>query len=363
MAKKSEKPNVVNMKMFKTARESLKEESSRSILPICPSLDFRLNGGIPEGTFALLRTLPKVGKSVLCMQIAANALKQGRYVVYADLERRLLGSKYFQIKGFDLDDPNFLLLQSEENEPPLSGEKAYKTICDMMKMPKYAGSVYIVDSLSKAVPQAILDDPEINASRRDMTPRLNTDFCKKIGNIVRTSRSILVGIQHFHVNTSGYGDKYEATGGNGLIYETDITFDSRHNPFDWNGKRINVTDEEKGLEGQLINFNLVHNKKGAPYISKENPIKTYIKFGEGIWWAREAFDLLPHTGLMIESGKSRYSIILPDGTEIKTHGIDKTVEAIEENREVLEKVIQDYFIEKHKISYGFKKPQLKEDDE
>jgi hypothetical protein len=88
----------------------------------------------------------------------------------------------------------------------------------------------------------------------------------------------------------------------------------------------------------------VHNKKGAPYISKDNPIKTYIKFGEGVWWGREAFDLLPHTGLMIETGKSRYSIMLPDGTEIKTHGIDKTVEAIEENRVVLEKVIKDYFI-------------------
>lgn len=363
MAKKKEPKVVVDLKLFKTARESLKEELSRATVPVCPSLDFRLGGGIMEGSFVLLRTLPKQGKSVLCMQIAANALAQGRRVIYADLERRLLGSKYYQIRGFDVDNPNFMLLQSNEGEPPLSGEKAYKTIINMMKIPKYAGSVYIIDSLSKAIPQKTLDDEEVSAERRDLTPKLNSDFCKKVGNLIRTTRSILVGIQHFHVNTGGYGEKYVASGGTELIYETDMTFDSRHAPFDWNGEKIDVKDDEVGLEGQLINFNLVHNKKGAPYISKDKPIQTYIKFGEGVWWAREAFDLLPYTGLLSETSKGRYSILLPDGTEIKTHGMDKTIEAIEENREVLEKVIQDYFIEKHKISYDFKKPQVEEDDE
>jgi len=364
MAKKKETGCVVDMKMFRSAEDALKEEYSRSTLPLCPSLDDKMNGGIAEGSFVLLRTLPKIGKTTLCMQAAANALKQGRFVIYCDLERRLLGSKYFQIFGLDVKNKNFLVLQSKENEPILSGEYVYETIIKMMKMPKYRGALYIIDSFSKAIPQAILDDDKIDASRRDMAPKLNTDFCKKAGNLIRTSASIVIGVQHFHVNTSGYGEKYIATGGGELIYETDITFDSKQaHPLDWKGNRPDSKDMEDSMPGQMINFNIPHNKRGAPWLSKTSPIQTYLRFGEGVYWAREAFDLLPKTGIMFETAKNRYSIILPNGTELKGHGLDNTVDLIDENREALEKVIRDYFIEKYKINYDYTPPKVEEEDE
>jgi len=45
------------------------------IIPITPKLDIAMGGGLQEGTFTILTGPPKVGKSSLSLQIAANAQK------------------------------------------------------------------------------------------------------------------------------------------------------------------------------------------------------------------------------------------------------------------------------------------------
>ena len=357
MAKKPKA--LVDEALFQSAEDALKVECvNNCVVPVGPALDAKLGGGIPEGSLVLIRTLAKVGKSTIAMQIAANAIAQGRYVIYADIECRLNGYKYFQIRGFDPKSKKFKILRSLPGQPTLSGNKIYKTIKDMMGLPQYAGAVYIIDSFSKVIPEETLIDSEIKADRRDTTPKLNADFCKKVGNLVRTTRSIVIGIQHFITNTSGYGDPLVPDGGVKLEYECDIVFEARHKPFSWLGERLGKSTD---IPGQLIKFQLPYNKKLAPYVSKDEPIESYIKFGEGIYWAREALDVLPETGLLAIKG-AWYYFILPDGTEIKAQGSEKAVAAIEENREIFEKVIKDYFIEKYKISYEFTPPEIEEEE-
>ena len=359
MAKKKE---LVDSSLFQSATDILTEEKENiSYVPIGPALDSKLGGGIPEGSLVLIRTLAKVGKSTLAMQIVSNALAQGRYVIYADIECRLSGFKYFQIRGFDFYNPKFLILRSKSGEPLLSGDKIYKTIKDMMSLPKYKGALYVIDSFSKVIPEDTLNDTDIKASRRDTTPKLNADFCKKVGNLVRTTNSIVVGIQHFITNTSGYGDPLVPDGGVKLEYESDIVIEARHKPFNWDGERLN-DDDGKELKGQLMKLQVPYNKKLAPYVSKKKPVHCYLKFGEGVWWAREALDILPETGMMAIKG-AWYNFILPDGTEFKANGAEKAVVLIEEHREVFEKVIKDYFIEKYKVSYDFKPPVIEETEE
>jgi len=352
---KAKKP-LIDKNLFQSAASIItKEKASPYVVSVGPSLDAKLGGGIPEGSLVLIRTPPKLGKSMCAMQIATNALAQGRYVIYADVECRLLGEKYFQIKGLDINNPKFLILRSQEGVPVLSGDKIYKTIKDMMGLPKYKGAVYVIDSFSKIIPEDTLNDIDIKGNRRDTTPKLNADFCKKIGNLVRTTRSIVIGIQHFITNTSGYGDPLVPDGGVKLEYECDIVLEARHKPYDWDGSRLNNKDGES-LKGQLIKWQMPYNKKLAPYVSKENPINSYLRFGEGIYWAMEALEVLPETGLLTTKG-AWYYFMLPDGTEIRAQGSDKAVAVIEENLELFQKIIKDYFIEKYSISYDFVPPE------
>lgn len=359
MAKK--KP-IIDPSVFCTAAEALIEERSHSLLPTCPALDAKLGGGIPEGSLVLIRGLSATGKTLLAMQLVANALAQGRYVVYGDIERRLTASKYFAVNGLDINHPKLLILRSKEGEPILSGDRFYKIIKDMMGMPKYAGALYIVDSFSKILPQATLEDEEIKADRRDTTPKLNADFCKKAGNLARTTRSIVFGIQHFITNTSGYGDPLVPDGGVKLEYEADICIECRHKPYDWSGARINLEDKAT-LQGQLMRVSIIKNKLLAPYISKKNPIECYFKFGEGSWWGREALDFLKdELGICYLKG-SWYNIILPDGTELKAQGPEKAVLLVEEHKDLFQKMIKEYFMDKYSINYDFTQPDQEEMDE
>jgi archaellum biogenesis ATPase FlaH len=348
------KKAVVDSEIFCTAQEAIEEEQNSSLVSIGPALDAKLGGGIPEGSLVLIRGLAATGKSLTAMQLVANALKQGRHVIYADVERRLTASKYFKVKGLDIHNPKFMMIRSKVDEPTLSGDKIYKNIMNMMMMPKYKGAVYVVDSFSKVIPHATLIDEEIKGDRRDTTPKLNADFCKKAGNLARTTKSIIFGIQHFITNTSGYGDPLVPDGGVKLEFEADICIECRHKPYDWNGERINL-DKISHLEGQLMKCSLTKNKLLAPHIAKkDNLICCYYKFGEGTWWAREALDLLSDEMGLVYINKSWYNIILPDGTELKAQGADKAVLLIEENRELFEEIIKNYFINKYSINYDFK---------
>jgi RecA/RadA recombinase len=361
--KKAAGTTVVDTSMFSTAEECLAESVSNVLIPVGPALDLKLRGGIPSGSFVLIRTLPKVGKSSLAMQIAVNALAQGRYVVYCDIERRLEGDKYFQYRGFDPKNPKFIVFRAKKGEELISGDDIYTNIKNMMMMPKYRGAVYIIDSFSKVTPKATLEDNTIRADRRDGTPKLNADFCKKVGNLVRISDSVVIGIQHFITDPNQnpmFGDTLKPDGGNKLEYDADIVLESKSKPKMWDGKSINLSENQE-LPGLMLRLNMPYNKRGAPYVSKMEPIECFIKFGEGIWWAKEAFEVVKALGLCDIKGHT-YNFTMPDGTTKSAKGMDNAVALLESEREVFEKVLRDYFITKYKANYTFVPPE-DEDDE
>ena len=59
---------------FFTADTLLNVEDT--VIPVSPALDLILSGGIPEGSFVLLTGPPKIGKTTMCLQFAANAQKE-----------------------------------------------------------------------------------------------------------------------------------------------------------------------------------------------------------------------------------------------------------------------------------------------
>ena len=358
--KKATKEKVTNSNIFTTAEEAMQQCVNLSVIPTSPSIDFRLGGGIPEGSFVLIRSRPKVGKTSLAMQIVQNALEQGRKVVFVDAECRLNAYKYFQVRGFDIKNPNFIMIRSKEQKI-LSGEEIYREVIAMMKSPEYAGALFVIDSFSRIVGQDTLDDPNVRSDRRDTAPKLNEDFCKKVGNLLRVNRCVLIGIQHMMVDTSPMGmGKLVPKGGNGLEYDADIVLESRHRQLDLNGESIAMAKDEDELTGQMARWDLPYNKLLAPYVSKENDQKilNYFMFGEGVWWAKEALPVLEELGLLVRGGA--WYTFTTDQVDKKVQGTDNAVQTVDENREYFKGLIENHYSDTYGVSFEFIKPELEE---
>jgi len=376
MAKKATKTKenkIIDMSIFCSAKQALEREKTKTVLPVSPSVDLRLGGGIIEGSLVLIRGMAKCGKSLTCMEIAVNALKQGRKVLYFDTECRLTASKYLVVGDFDLQEhPNFFLFNSESGQIEngvmkfIGGEKMYSQIIAMMKMSKYKGAVYIIDSISCVLTQDVLDDPEVRADRRDPSGKLNADFCKKVGPYIRMSNSIVVGIQHLAVDMSPMGHgALKPIGGDRLNYSCDIVLDSRHSPMDLDGSTV-AGGFEKGkdaISGILIRYNLPVNKLLGPYVAKEKEekIQNYYIFGHGCWKGKELLTVLDELGLINKSG-SWISFITEKITD-RVQGSDKAAKIVEDNLEYFEQIVKDYYMETYGINYNFVSSQEESDED
>ena len=90
-------------KCIVSGREVYEEKKNLKTLKISPALDFALNGGVQEGSWVTVTGLPKTGKTSSMLQLAANAQKEGRKVIYLDAEGRLKSHNLDGINGLDLD--------------------------------------------------------------------------------------------------------------------------------------------------------------------------------------------------------------------------------------------------------------------
>lgn len=370
MAKKaSKKTTVIDMKMFCTAKQAMAIEKAKTMLHVSPSIDLRTGGGILEGSFVLIQGKAKCGKTLTCMEIALNGLLQGRWVIFFDTENRLTGAKYFEIQGIDiLNHPKFLLLNSESSSDGevISGDKMYSSILQMMKDPKFRGAVFIIDSLSDVITQDVLDDPNVSAQRRDSTPKLNADFCKKVGPYIRKSNAIVVGVQHLQqdISPTGHG-ALKPVGGDRLNYRCDYVLLSKHNPLNLDGNTVNGGFSKGGvaIDGLLIRYDITANKLLAPFVAKEatEKIQNYYKFGSGCWWALEALNTLKELGLVSQGGA--YYTFMTEKLSSKVKGQEAALDLIEDNKEHIKKVFDEYYIETYGINYNFTPSNEEEEDE
>lgn len=366
----AKKKNVIDMDLFYSAKDALSAEKNKTILSVSPSLDLRMGGGILEGSFVLIQGKPKSGKTLTCMEITVNALKQGRWVIYFDTENRMTASKYFEIEGFDiLNHPKFLLMNSESSKDGkvTSGDKMYSTIIQMMKSPKFKGAVFIVDSLSDVITQDVLDDPNVTSQRRDSTPKLNADFCKKVGPYIRRANAILIGVQHLQqdISPTGHG-ALKPVGGDRLGYRCDYVFLSKHNPLNHEGTTVNGGFVKGGeaIDGLLIRYDLTANKLLGPFVAKEatEKIQNYYNFGKGCWWEKEALDVLKEIGLIIQGGAGNYTFLTEKFSD-KVKGTEKTLDILLKNKEYFDSLLKNYYSETYGVSYDFKQEDVEEEEE
>lgn len=311
------------------------------MVPVSPSLDAILGGGILEGSWVSITGAPKTGKTSTALCIARNAQKAeygARPVFYAKIEGRLSPALLNGTRGLDLSRGRFTVVTSQEGR--LLSAQDYLTI--ISKIIEIApGAVIIIDSIS-----ALCDEREIEGGvgteTRGATARLINQFIRLNMQKVPTQRTIVIGITHQISNTSGMGPAKVERCPEGWKYVKDYDL-----------KTITKTPWKQGEKvlGLEVKWACNTSKTGTPGAM----IESYIRFNHGIDDVYELFQFAVAFGLVKQKGAwYSFEFVNPEEPP-KFCGAEAACEVIRSN--------QDYYAILFKMVSGqLKHSELKSDE-
>jgi len=297
-------------------------------IPVSPSLDLVLNGGIPEGSFVIFTGHPKCGKTTTSLDFAATAqrpeyaygsFKEGRNVYYLNIEGRLKKRDLQGIPGINLD--RFHIIGSQQGK--ILHAEEYLQIAERI-INEEPGSVVIIDSYSALCTEAEITNGMDKMQRADGA-KLLAKFCRKVANVIPVNKNVVIGITHLMGNP-GYGNvEFKEKSGQAIAYQTDIKLRAKF------FKPWTVGKEDTQV-GQMVDWQVICSALGPPGAS----ITSYIRYGQGVDRAMEVFNLAKDIGLIDQAG-AWYTISCVEDTP-KFQGEEKARNYIAENPEVYEKI-------------------------
>ena len=172
--------------------------------------------GIPVGKITEIAGLSSVGKSYLAVQIAAQAQKQGKFVVYYDAESAI-DPKFLTDSGIDMND-NFLYVQA------VSVELVLKGIEDMMDQYGHQQQfVFIWDSIAATPSDKDIEGDFNPQSSMAVKPRIFSKAFPKLTIPLANGQHTLVLINQLKTNiTSNIAEAlttpFIAPGGKAIEY-------------------------------------------------------------------------------------------------------------------------------------------------
>ena len=280
------------------------------IIPISPSLDIVLNGGVPEGSFVILTGQPKCGKTTTSLDFAATAqraeyqgeLKKPRNVYYLNIEGRLKKRDLEGIPGLDLS--RFDIIGSQQGK--ILHAEEYLQIAERI-INEEPGSVLIIDSYSALCTEAEITSDMDKMQRADGA-KLLAKFCRKVANVIPVNKNIVIGITHLMGNPTGYGAEFKEKSGQAIAYQTDIKLRAKtFKPW--------LLGADNTQIGQEIEWQVACSALGPPGAT----ITSYIRYGQGIDKHMELISLAVDLGL-INKGGAWYSV---EGVKDKFQGTEK----------------------------------------
>lgn len=263
------------------------------VIPVSPSLDIVLNGGIPEGSFVVLTGQPKCGKTTTSLDFAATAqkpeykgeLKSPREVYYLNIEGRLKKRDLEGIPGLDLN--RFHVIGSQQGK--ILHAEEYLQIAERI-INEIPGSVIIIDSYSALCTEAEITSDMDKMQRADGA-KLLAKFCRKVANIIPVNKNIVIGITHLMGNPTGYGAEFKEKSGQAIAYQTDIKLRAKSfKPWALGADTTQI--------GQEIEWQVVCSALGPPGGS----ITSYIRYGKGIDKYTELINFAVDIGLINKGG-------------------------------------------------------------
>lgn len=273
------------------------------VIPVSPSLDIVLNGGIPEGSFVVLTGQPKCGKTTTSLDFAATAqkpeykgdLKDTREVYYLNIEGRLKKRDLEGIPGLNLD--KFHIIGSQQGK--ILHAEEYLQIAEKL-INEIPGSVIIIDSYSALCTEAEITS-EMDKMQRADGAKLLAKFCRKVANVIPVNKNIVIGITHLMGNPTGYGAEFKEKSGQAIAYQTDIKLRAKtFKPWSLSADGTQI--------GQEIEWQVICSALGPP----GGNITSYIRYGQGVDKYMEAITLASDMGLIHKGGAWYTLTALPE---------------------------------------------------
>lgn len=244
-----------------------------------PQLDAIVgNGGIVRGSILEVYGENGSGKTSLCLQIVAQAQKEGLKVLFIDQEQ-VLNAKYAESIGVKIDD--WYIAQ------PASMEEAFSILESFAKTGQFG--LIIVDSLASLVPQAELDKT-VEEQTMGIQPKLMSTFLRRINPVLSKTDTTVIFTNQLREKIGGYGNPSTTPGGKAIKFYASYRLE------------VKIIDSIKGpggvRVGNVLQVTAVKNKWEKPYAYDE----ITLMFGEGVDKILGYIDIAEAYGLLVKKG-------------------------------------------------------------
>ena len=254
--------------------------------------------GIPSGKVIVVNGESQTGKSVLCAQIASNALKQGYdHIFYFDSEGGALND-FFVSFGCDTSRIEQILLDSVE-DATVKILDTYNTIVDFKKTEdgSKARFLMILDSLGNLVPTKLYTDVSKGKQVMDMglRARLVNNLMKGLTIPALKSNTSMIVTNHVYADPSQmYPSKIKpSSGGLGKDYVATVTVQCTKSL-----EKTEDKDDAAYAKGTNLKFFTTKNRLCKPFYEAE----MYIDFSKGVSKYDGLFDAAIELGFINQNG-------------------------------------------------------------
>jgi recombination protein RecA len=271
------------------------------------SLDLALGvGGLPRGRIVEIYGTEGGGKTTLCLNVVAQAQKQGGKAAYIDAEHAL-DPDYAAKLGVKVNE----LLISQ----PDSGEEALNILESLVRSGII--SVVVIDSVAALTPLAELEG-EMGDQHVGRQARMMGQALRKLTAIAAKSQTLIIFINQIRMKIGVmFGNPETTPGGRALPFAASVRIDIR---------RIAQVKKGENVIGNRVKAKVVKNKVAPPFKSAEFD----IMFGEGISYESDVLNTAIRYGAVTKSGAS-YSF---EGERLGT-GFDATRMKLKEDKKLL----------------------------
>jgi recombination protein RecA len=245
----------------------------------CLSLDAAIGiGGVPRGRIVEIYGPESSGKTTVCLQVIAEAQRQGGLAAFVDTEHAL-DVKYAQRLSVDLN--NLLLSQPE------FGEQALEIVETLVR--SGAIDVVVVDSVAALTPRVEIEG-DMGDAQMGSQARLMSQAMRKLNAAIGRSNTTVIFTNQLRSKIGViYGNPETTTGGNALKYYASVRIDVR---------RKDVIKDGTEIVGNRVRAKIVKNKVAPPFREAEFD----IMYNEGISKLGDMIDIAVENSLIVKSG-------------------------------------------------------------
>ena len=317
---------MAKMSFVESVTEEFGEDvltASSSIGQIIPTSSLAVNvstgiGGIPKGRFTHIYGPDSAGKTTFGLDIAKHALIHDGKVLYLDVEQTLDDALVDVILGEYKTDDNWVVTM------PRSAEDAFVIVERAIASKEF--DVIIFDSIGALAPEKELQDA-FGDPHYALVARLMTTFFKRNAFDVRTNDIAFIFLNQVRADMgNSFIKTFELPGGHALKHYSSVAISL------FKGKKIELKKgDPKTAIGNDVRFSLTKNKVGIPHRSGTFP----IVWGEGVHHVRDVIGFATDLGVL--SSRGPYKVFQDETLGL---GIIKTIEMLQEDKELLDKIIE-----------------------